>query len=123
MDEKSLSIFTLTVHKGHPKTGEGSVPAAPSIVPSVGFIHPNMHTTDHALGSEGGSTSAPDDSINARHSGPTQAGFEDAIASLESTEAALSFSSGMAAIHAALLSTAPKGGSIIAAEQLYGTTR
>ena len=54
---------------------------------------------------------------------PTQAAFESAIAVLEEAEVSLSFGSGMAALHAALLATVAPADTIVSAEQLYGTTR
>lgn len=121
--KKPLSLDTLAVLTGHPEQIDGAAPAVPPIVPAVGFTHPTMQSTDHALGTEGGSVAQPDEYVYARHGGPTQALFEDAVASLEGAEAAVSFSSGMAAIHAAVQSVLPHGGAVVAAEQLYGTTR
>jgi cystathionine gamma-synthase/methionine-gamma-lyase len=96
-------------------------PAVPPVVPSVGFIYPTMEETDRALGATGRRGESAH--VYARQGGPTQAAFEEAIASLEGAEAALSFSSGMAALHAALLAAVPAGGVVVAAEQLYGVTR
>lgn len=123
MVKKQQSIYTVAVHAGHSEQADIAAPAIPSIVPAVGFTHPTMQATDRALGSEGGSLNQPEDYIYARYSGPTQAAFEEAIASLEDAESAVSFSSGMAAIHAALESVVPESGCIVAADQLYGTTR
>lgn len=122
MRSRSLSIFTLAVQGDHSDDQNTAIPAVPPIIPAVGFIHPTMQSADHALGSEGGSAAHPDEYIYARHGAPTQSAFEDVIAGLEGAEGALSFSSGMAATLAALLSIVPAGGRIVAAEQLYGTT-
>jgi cystathionine gamma-synthase/O-acetylhomoserine (thiol)-lyase len=54
---------------------------------------------------------------------PTTAALGAAIADLEGAEAGLSFATGMAAIHAAILSTVKAGQTIVATQALYGTTR
>jgi cystathionine gamma-synthase/methionine-gamma-lyase len=100
------------------------LPAVPPIVPSVGHIHAGLSDTDLALGYSGGVTPAdPVRFVYSRHGGPNQAGLEEAVSALEGAEGAVSFSSGMAALHAALLVLVQPGGAIVAAEQLYGVTR
>ncbi|MCC6905297.1 MAG: PLP-dependent transferase [Anaerolineae bacterium] len=122
--QRRLSIFTRSVHGGHaPRDPHAVVPAAPPIVPTVGYVHPSMESSDHALGSPGGDSAHPLDFVYARGGAQTQVLLEDAIAHLEESEGALSFASGMAAIHAAILACVPAGGVIVAAEQLYGVTR
>jgi cystathionine beta-lyase/cystathionine gamma-synthase len=54
---------------------------------------------------------------------PTTAVLGDAVAELESAEAGLAFGSGMAAIHAAILSVVRAGQTIVATSAVYGTTR
>jgi methionine-gamma-lyase len=51
---------------------------------------------------------------------PTLFAFEQAMADLEGTESALSFSSGMAAIHAVVTTVASAGDRIVASTDLYG---
>lgn len=53
---------------------------------------------------------------------PTVAAFEQAIASLEGTEAAVAFDSGTAAIHAVVTALARAGDRIVASAQVYGGT-
>lgn len=117
MADKPYSIFTQSAQAGYEPPTPGGTPAAPSIVPSVGFVHPTMQETDQAL------ADARQGYIYARHGAPTQAAYEKAVAEIEGAEDALSFSSGMAALHAAILALVPPGGVIVAAEQLYGATR
>jgi len=81
-----------------------------------------MQDADRALGSAGGSVAHPEGYIYSRYGAPTQAAFEDAVARLEEAEGALSFSSGMAALHAVILAAVPAGGRIVAAQQVYGAT-
>lgn len=55
-----------------------------------------------------------------RYSNPTHAALEEALAELEGAEAALITASGMAAIHAAVLSTVRNGESLIIPRAVYG---
>jgi cystathionine beta-lyase/cystathionine gamma-synthase len=57
-----------------------------------------------------------------RYSNPTHAAFEAAIAELEGAEAAHVTGSGMAAVHAAIVSLVPAGGEVVAPRALYGGT-
>ena len=54
---------------------------------------------------------------------PTTSALGAAIADLEGAEAGLTFATGMAAIHAAIVSTVHAGQTIVATQALYGTTR
>ena len=54
---------------------------------------------------------------------PTTAALGNAVAELEGAEAGLAFASGMAAIHAAILSVVHAGQTIVATQAVYGTTR
>jgi cystathionine beta-lyase/cystathionine gamma-synthase len=121
MNDREPSIFTKSVIAGYSPRGDEARPAVPPVVPSVGFVYPTMEETDRALGATGKRGEPPH--AYARHGGPTQAAFEEAVASLEGAEAAISFSSGMAALYAALLAAVPAGGVVVAAEQIYGVTR
>ncbi len=60
--------------------------------------------------------------IYARYSNPTVEIVEERLAALEGAEQALVFSSGMAALHAAILATVPAGGTLVVADRLYGGT-
>ena len=54
---------------------------------------------------------------------PTTAALASAIAELEGAESGLAFATGMAAIHAAIVSSVHSGQTIVAAKAVYGTTR
>jgi cystathionine gamma-synthase/O-acetylhomoserine (thiol)-lyase len=54
---------------------------------------------------------------------PTVAAFASAVAELEGAEAGFGFASGMAAVHAAIVSLASSGERIVATRSSYGTTR
>jgi cystathionine beta-lyase/cystathionine gamma-synthase len=57
-----------------------------------------------------------------RYSNPTHAALEDALAELEGGEAGLATASGMAAIHAVILSTLRSGDELIVPGAVYGGT-
>jgi methionine-gamma-lyase len=61
--------------------------------------------------------------VYSRLSNPTTDVLGEAVAELEGAEAGLAFASGMAAVHAALLSVAHAGQTIVATQAVYGTTR
>ena len=61
--------------------------------------------------------------IYTRFGNPTQNALEEKVAALEKGEAALAFSSGMAAISAVFLLLVNPGDHILADNSLYGTTR
>ncbi len=119
---------TRAVHAGekhndnHDKpSGEesGYVPVSTPIYASTTFSHPDIETTDRVLGGE-----EPGFSY-ARYDNPTVAAFEKAVAALEgsSNARAFAFSSGMAAMHAALTAAElGDGGKVLLAEQIYGST-
>ncbi len=54
---------------------------------------------------------------------PTTAALADAVAELEGAEAGLAFATGMAAIHAAIVSVVRAGQTIVVTQAVYGTTR
>jgi len=124
-DRARQSIDTIAVQGGlSAGRCDAAAPAVPPIVPSVGHVHPDLAGADQALGYPGGRTPVdPRSFVYSRHGGPNQAALEETIAALEGAQGAVSFSSGMAALHAALLALVPSGGSVVAAEQLYGVTR
>ncbi len=84
---------------------------------STTFAHKNVEQTDRVLGGE-----EPGYSY-ARYGNPTIAAFEEAIAALEGKGSAFAFASGMSAMHAALMAAElGSGATVLAAEQLYGST-
>ncbi|HEX2729406.1 MAG TPA: PLP-dependent transferase, partial [Rubrobacteraceae bacterium] len=126
--EQKRRFETRAVHSGerrarHEEAGTNGqaafYPVSTPIYASTTFSHPNIETTDRVLGGE-----EPGYSY-ARYDNPTVAAFERAITSLEGSEEAraFAFGSGMAAMHAALAAAElTSGATVIAAEQLYGST-
>src|ERR671921_2938317 len=119
---------TRAVHSGEHRAGakgdrDGNFyPISTPIYASTTFSHPNIETTDRVLGGEEQGYSY------ARYDNPTVRAFEEALVSLEVPEAeagvrAFAFASGMAATHASLAAAELMGGgTVLAADQLYGST-
>lgn len=112
--DPALHLQTLCVHAGHrPSTGERSVIApivqsATFLLDDESYAHMLAGRSDRAL-------------IYTRLGNPTLASVQEKLATLEGAEGALVFSSGMAAIHAALAANVRAGGRIVAHHELYGT--
>jgi len=119
---------TRAVHAGEDRVAEAArngdgpevfYPISTPIYASTTFAHPDVQTTDRVLGGE-----EPGYSY-ARYDNPTVAAFEKALAALEGSGGtrAFAFASGMAAMHAALTAAEPgPGATMLAADQLYGST-
>jgi cystathionine beta-lyase/cystathionine gamma-synthase len=114
---------TRAVHSGERRPGDrdGSFfPISTPIYASTTFSHPDIETTDRVLGGE-----EPGYSYT-RWGNPTVVALEEALASLEAPESnarAFAFASGMAAMHAAFTAAElGAGATVLAAEQLYGST-
>ncbi len=102
--------------------GKGFYPVSTPVYLSTTFSHEEIEQTDRVLGGE-----EPGYSY-ARYGNPTVTAFEEAVAALEcggepKGARAFAFASGMAAMHAALSAAElGSGGTVLAAEQLYGST-
>ncbi|CAA9451504.1 MAG: Methionine gamma-lyase [uncultured Rubrobacteraceae bacterium] len=115
---------TRAVHAGEQrwasrngKQGESFCPMSTPVHLSTTFAHENIEQTDRVLGGE-----EPGYSY-ARYGNPTVTAFEDAMAALEGGGRAFAFASGMSAMHAALMAAeVGSGATVLAAEQLYGST-
>jgi len=126
--EKPRHFETRAVHSGEHRSSseEGKdgtfYPISTPIYASTTFSHQDVETTDRVLGGEEEGYSY------ARYDNPTVRAFEEALVSLELPEAdagvrAFAFASGMAATHAALAAAElTNGATVLAAEQLYGST-
>ena len=113
----SPSLFTQAVHAGERAARPDFTPVSTPLYRSVGYLYDDMHTLDGIFGDERPGYVYP------RYGSPTVAALESAAATLEGGEAALATSSGMAAIHLALLAAnASNGNSVVAAQDCYGAT-
>jgi cystathionine beta-lyase/cystathionine gamma-synthase len=113
----SKSFQTRAVHSGELASGADYTPVTTPISTAVGYIYDSMDDMDAVFaGTKPGY-------VYVRYSNPTVTAFEEAVASLEGAEAAQAYSSGMAAIHAALLGCGARAGaSVVAALDVYGAT-
>lgn len=113
----SQSFQTRAVHAGERAPLPDYTPVTTAIWPSVAYLYENMDDTDAVLGG------TRPGYVYQRYASPTVTAFEQALASLENAEAAQAYSSGMAAIHAALLAAgAQAGASVVTALDVYGAT-
>lgn len=112
------SFTTRTVHAGERLSLDGLNPVVAPIHPSVGYTFADSQDLDAVLGNEKAGYV-----YSTRYANPTVTAFETAVANLEGGEAAYAFSSGMAAIHLALLAAGVQAGaSVVAAADVYGAT-
>lgn len=117
MKDKHRAFATRAVHAGEHLPPEDFIPVVGPIHPTVGFVYERMEDLDGVLGTTRAGYVYP------RYGSPTVAAFERAAADLEAGEAAYAFSSGMAAIHVALLTAGVRQGSnVLAAMDVYGAT-
>jgi cystathionine gamma-synthase/methionine-gamma-lyase len=116
-DLSKKSFQTRAVHAGERVPPADYTPVASPIWPASSFIYESMDDMDAVFaGTKQGY-------VYSRYASPTVTAFETAVASLEDAEAAQAYSSGMAAIHAALLvAGARAGASVVAAIDIYGAT-
>lgn len=114
---KDKSIFTKAVHAGERRLKPDFYPVSTPIYQTVGYIYEKMSALDEIFAEQ------REGFVYARYGNPTNAALEEALASLEEGEAALSLASGMAAVYASLLAAGVKNGtSLVAAYDIYGAT-
>lgn len=116
MDNQEWDIETLAIRAGYqPESAEASAIAAP-IFQTVGYaFHDALHAARLFNLEEPGN-------IYTRIMNPTTDILEKRIAALENGSAAVAFSSGMAAITAAILNLCRAGDEFVASTDLYGGT-
>ena len=117
MSTNKPSIYTQAVHAGERGPRPDFTPVVTPIYNSVGYLYESMDQLDAVFGAE------REGYVYTRYGTPTNAALERAVAILEGGEAALSFASGMAAVHAALLATGLEAGqAVVAAHDVYGAS-
>ena len=107
---------TRAVHAGERAPRPDFVPTASPIHPSTSFSYETSTTLDAVFANE------REGYVYTRYANPTTHALEVALAALEGTEDAVAYASGMAAIHAAILSNVRSGDRVVAAKELYGAT-
>lgn len=116
--KEELGLATQLVHAGEreekPPVGK---PVVTPIYASATFTYDSMEEVDKVFGGE------KQGYLYTRYGNPTIAALEEAVRIFEAGAAACAYSTGMAALHAALLACdlAP-GVSILASQDLYGAT-
>jgi cystathionine beta-lyase/cystathionine gamma-synthase len=116
-----MKIETRAVHAGDRKADPSKpgafVPVTTPIYTAASYIYESTAQLDRVLGRE------EDGYCYSRYDNPTNAALEELVADLENGYGALACSSGMTAIHIALLAAlTDRRKSIVAASALYGAT-
>lgn len=116
MPDRTQGVSTTAVHAGHPPDDAiGAV--TPPIYQTATFAYESAEQGAARFAGEA------DGYIYTRYGNPTLAVFEERLAALEGTGAALATSSGMAAISTTLLGLLRAGDHIVATDALYTATR
>ncbi|MGD0296689.1 MAG: PLP-dependent aspartate aminotransferase family protein [Bryobacteraceae bacterium] len=116
-----MKIETKAIHKGDRKADPARpgafIPVTTPIYTAASYIYESTAQLDRVLGRE------EDGYCYSRYDNPTNAALEELMASLENGHGALACSSGMTAVHVALLAGLnDRRKSILAASALYGAT-
>jgi cystathionine beta-lyase/cystathionine gamma-synthase len=113
---RNWSLSTRAVHTGERGPRPEFTPVVSPIYPGSAYIYDDMEVMDAALeGAEGRY-------VYSRYGNPTTTNLEKLIANLEGTTSAIAFASGMAAVHAAIITSVSPGDTILASRELYGQT-
>ena len=114
-----MKIQTKAVHAGDRKRAEAAtfIPVTTPIHTAASYFYESMAQLDRVFGEE------EEGYCYARYDNPTNAALEELMTSLEGGHGALACSSGMAALHMALLAAlTDRRNSVLAANALYGAT-
>jgi methionine-gamma-lyase len=109
-------ISTRAIHGQPPRSDAPGEPVVAPIVAASTFVLADAAETERVM------TEEEYGYLYSRIRNPTVEDVNAVIADLEGAEAALAFSSGMATITAALVTTLEHGDTLLAAKQLYGNT-
>jgi cystathionine gamma-synthase/methionine-gamma-lyase len=117
MGKKGLGINTQLVHAGERGAPPQGKPVSTPIYATATFTYDSMAEVDQVFAGE------QQGYIYTRYGNPTVAALEEAVRVLEEGAAACAYSTGMAALHAAIFACelAP-GATILASQDLYGAT-
>lgn len=111
-----LGFASRAVHAGERGARPDFTPTVTPIYPATAFVYDDTETLDAIFGNERPGY------VYTRYANPTTTALESAIASLEGTEDAVAFASGMGAVYAAMLLDVRAGDRILAAPDVYGAT-
>lgn len=116
-DKENLDIATQVVHAGETDEPPAGQPTAIPIYASSTFTYESMDDIDKIFAGE------KPGFIYTRYGNPTVAALEDVIRTVEGGATACAYSSGMAALHAALFACElTPGATVLASQDLYGAT-
>lgn len=114
---KKRDITTQLVHAGERQTPPEGQPVATPIYASATFTYDSMQEIDQVFAGEKLGY------IYTRYGNPTTAVLEEAMREIEEGAVACAYSTGMAAVHAALIACDLRAGStVLASQDLYGAT-
>ena len=114
---KKRDITTRLVHAGERQPPPEGQPVATPIYASATFTYETMQEIDQVFGGE------KTGYIYTRYGNPTIGALENAMCEIEEGAVACAYSTGMAAVHAALIACDLKSGStVLASQDLYGAT-
>jgi len=118
MKENDLyNLETRAVHAGEGAPRPDFTPVSTPVYRSVSYAYDSMDDLDAIFGG------TREGYVYGRYGNPTVRAFERAVASLEGADDAAACSSGMAAVHLALMTAGCQAGStIVAAQDIYGAT-
>src|SRR6267143_2740315 len=115
--KKDLGINTQLVHAGERGSPPHGQPVSTPIYATATFTYDSMAEVDQVFSGE------KQGYIYTRYGNPTVAALEEAMRVLEEGAAACAYSSGMAALHAAIFACEiTSGATILASQDLYGAT-
>ena len=110
-------ITTKLVHSGERRALPEAMPVSTPIYASATFTYETMQEMDQVFAGE------KQGYVYTRYGNPTTAALEEAVREIEEGATACAYSTGMAAIHAALVACDVKAGStVLASQDLYGAT-
>jgi cystathionine gamma-synthase/methionine-gamma-lyase len=116
-EENKLDIATRLVHSGERKPASDAQSVATPIYATATFTYDSMEDMDRVFSGE------KQGFIYTRYGNPTIGALEEAIRNLEEGATACAYSTGMAALHAALFACDLKpGATVVASQDLYGAT-
>lgn len=116
-DKEKLDITTQLVHAGERSQPPQGQPTSTPIYASATFTYASMEEIDQVFGGD------KPGYIYTRYGNPTVTVLEDSIRTVEGGATACAYSSGMAALHAALFACElTSGATVLASQDLYGAT-
>ena len=114
---KNLDIATKLVHAGERRSAPDVQPVSTPIYASATFTYDTMEEIDQVFSGEKAGY------IYSRYGNPTVAALEEAVCAIEEGATSCAYSTGMAALHAALFACELKpGATVLASQDLYGAT-